>query len=238
MSIFERSGHWRTNAYGTTFWVESHYVCREGWDIYVNTLESHLRAFHADQSYTAHFVRPNAKCPVCGADVFFYQNAAGSRVFFDELGPPWPKHPCTDNNTYSKNKRRKVDFDSESPKMRDSIEIDSIIRIEPDVFLYKPKFLEKYRMNPCVFYSYKVIFISSDFLYIVACKLNNYKNERLYLKLDISTDLDHGGILFISGKILQFFDIETLNIYQGNIERIQDATDFIDCILNDSPEQA
>lgn len=40
---------------------------------------------------------PNAKCPVCGAEVFFYQNEFGSRVFFDELGVPWSKHPCTDN---------------------------------------------------------------------------------------------------------------------------------------------
>jgi hypothetical protein len=42
---------------------------------------------------------PNARCPVCGASVFFYQNAHGSRVFFDELGPPWPKHPCTDRTS-------------------------------------------------------------------------------------------------------------------------------------------
>jgi hypothetical protein len=42
------------------------------------------------------FVNPNAKCPVCGASVFFYQSPYGGRVFFDELGPPWPKHPCTD----------------------------------------------------------------------------------------------------------------------------------------------
>lgn len=42
------------------------------------------------------FVNPNAKCPVCGAGVFFYANEHGSRVFFDDLGPPWPKHPCTD----------------------------------------------------------------------------------------------------------------------------------------------
>jgi len=40
---------------------------------------------------------PNAACPVCGARVYFYQNEFGSRVFFDDLGPPWPKHPCTDN---------------------------------------------------------------------------------------------------------------------------------------------
>jgi hypothetical protein len=42
-------------------------------------------------SYTV----PNARCPVCNAEVFYYCNEAGSSVFFDELGPPWPKHPCT-----------------------------------------------------------------------------------------------------------------------------------------------
>lgn len=43
------------------------------------------------------YVNPNARCPVCGAAVYFYQSPYGGRVFFDELGPPWPKHPCTDN---------------------------------------------------------------------------------------------------------------------------------------------
>jgi hypothetical protein len=43
------------------------------------------------------YVNPNARCPVCGAAVFFYANEFGSRVYFDDLGPPWPKHPCTDN---------------------------------------------------------------------------------------------------------------------------------------------
>ena len=42
------------------------------------------------------YVNPNARCPVCGASVFFYQSGAGGRVYFDELGPPWPKHTCTD----------------------------------------------------------------------------------------------------------------------------------------------
>lgn len=44
------------------------------------------------------FVKPNSRCPVCGEIVFFYQAPSGGRVFFDNLGPPWPKHPCTDNN--------------------------------------------------------------------------------------------------------------------------------------------
>ncbi len=49
------------------------------------------------KSYTS-YVNPNAKCPVCDASVFFYQSPYGGRVFFDELGPPWPKHPCTDQH--------------------------------------------------------------------------------------------------------------------------------------------
>lgn len=39
----------------------------------------------------------NARCPVCGTAVFFYSNQFGSKLYFDDLGPPWPKHPCTDN---------------------------------------------------------------------------------------------------------------------------------------------
>jgi hypothetical protein len=50
------------------------------------------------------YVNPNAICPVpgCGKPVYFYQSPYGGRVFFDELGPPWPKHPCTDNSIVQK----------------------------------------------------------------------------------------------------------------------------------------
>ncbi|MER8592957.1 hypothetical protein NKH33_15275 [Mesorhizobium sp. M1182] len=34
---------------------------------------------------------------VCGKQVFYYQCPHGGRVFFDNLGWPWPKHGCTDN---------------------------------------------------------------------------------------------------------------------------------------------
>jgi hypothetical protein len=46
------------------------------------------------------FVNPNARCPVCEDPVFYYQSENGGRVFFDQLGPPWPKHPCTDRPTW------------------------------------------------------------------------------------------------------------------------------------------
>ncbi len=43
------------------------------------------------------FVDPNATCPVCGEPVYYYESPYGGKVYFDALGPPWPKHPCTDN---------------------------------------------------------------------------------------------------------------------------------------------
>jgi hypothetical protein len=42
--------------------------------------------------------RPNTVCPVCGEPVYFYVSPYGGRVFFDDLGPPWPKQPCTDHS--------------------------------------------------------------------------------------------------------------------------------------------
>lgn len=45
----------------------------------------------------ASYVNPNAKCPECDKHVFFYQSEYGGKVYFDELGPPWTKHACTDS---------------------------------------------------------------------------------------------------------------------------------------------
>lgn len=57
----------------------------------------HLLKQLGANSVSGCYVNPNAQCPCCGVPVFYYANAAGSRVYFDDLGPPWPKHPCTDN---------------------------------------------------------------------------------------------------------------------------------------------
>lgn len=38
---------------------------------------------------------------MCDARVYYYQSDSGGRVYFDELGPPWPRHPCTDQQLAS-----------------------------------------------------------------------------------------------------------------------------------------
>jgi len=57
--------------------------------------------WYAPISGRSSYTNPNARCPVCGASVFYYESEYGARVFFDELGPPWPKHPCTDHSRSS-----------------------------------------------------------------------------------------------------------------------------------------
>jgi hypothetical protein len=36
-------------------------------------------------------------CPSCSASVFYFSCNHGSRVFFDELGSPWPVHDCEES---------------------------------------------------------------------------------------------------------------------------------------------
>lgn len=59
-------------------------------------INSYQIPYYFDLNYERSYVNKNAKCPICGQPVYFYKSENGGRVFFDELGPPWPKHPCTD----------------------------------------------------------------------------------------------------------------------------------------------
>jgi hypothetical protein len=89
----------------------------------------------ANRSYSACFVVPNAKCPECGESVFYYQNEYGSRVFFDELGWPWPKHPCTDKSNWARfspttrsPRRRSMDGVVEIAKAAQQIDFDPAVK--------------------------------------------------------------------------------------------------------------
>lgn len=97
MTTYWRNGFWRASINGNVHWVDGHDVDRNEWSR-GDAQQGNpflLRNVRAHLGTTSRTVVPNAECPVCGSPVFFYQNQHGSRVFFDELGPPWPKHPCT-----------------------------------------------------------------------------------------------------------------------------------------------
>lgn len=98
MGSFKKSGHWRTSHRGNVHWVREHSVSGK-LDSSINIPAKRVVPFGAISNPLSYdsYVVPNAHCPVCGEAVFYYRSPFGGRVFFDQLGPPWPKHPCTDN---------------------------------------------------------------------------------------------------------------------------------------------
>lgn len=103
MARFHRRGHWRTSKSGNTHWVTDHSVTRDssraatfsrdvGSSTTGNWWERTLPSGAAGRFYST----PNATCPICGVKFFFYSNSYGGKVYFDSLGPPWPKHACMD----------------------------------------------------------------------------------------------------------------------------------------------
>lgn len=86
---FWRRPHSRTNRYGTTYDVKGHSVHRRHTS---GGAASFGLAFFKGKVFINDSQTYKTNCPSCGGSVFFYQNEFGSRVFFDDLGPPWPKH--------------------------------------------------------------------------------------------------------------------------------------------------
>ena len=84
-----RRGHTRTNRFGTTFNVRGH-----GFDRGQIETNSYRLTRSGGEIYVNGSLTFNINCPGCGDPVFFYQNGHGSRVFFNKLGKPWPKHNC------------------------------------------------------------------------------------------------------------------------------------------------
>lgn len=94
MTTFGRSGHYRTNQNGTTFWVSGHDVSRDDWPSGIPRPVMRAYSYNDVASTSRNVTIPNARCPRCHDPVFFFMAANGGRVFFDSLGTPWPKHPC------------------------------------------------------------------------------------------------------------------------------------------------
>ncbi|CUK00964.1 hypothetical protein PH7735_02394 [Shimia thalassica] len=83
-----RRKHFRTNRFGTTCSVREHNFESS------NTKSEFRLSWNKGRALINGAVTYNMRCFGCGATVFFYRNDAGSRVFFDKLGVPWPKHDC------------------------------------------------------------------------------------------------------------------------------------------------
>lgn len=100
MGKYYRRGHWRRGRNGRRHWVSGHSVRRgrrsrrprSRTRVRVRVTVRPARPTH--QATQRLSDRPNARCPKCGAAVWFYRDRRGGSAYFDAIGHPWPKHPC------------------------------------------------------------------------------------------------------------------------------------------------
>lgn len=226
MTRFHRRGHWRTSKYGVRHWVSDSDVVRDDWARYSRSRSYRFATTRLDElrarwGFTTAFVNPNATCPVCGADVFFYQNEHGSRVFFDELGPPWPKHPCTDAHIsgsalYS------------PPSVRDDDECFDIASYRGTV-LYDSEedFRRTYKKPPSKLFVVAKKARSADGVLFVLRRIGHQKDLKFCLSVCNVRSLVEGSIVTLGKNHLLYFDTTRMTDRSVDVRRIRSAKDFV-----------
>jgi hypothetical protein len=230
----------RTSKYGRQYWVSAHTVERDDWDRSSsersNLAQARLIELAAYGSFTARFVNPNARCPVCGDSVFFYQNKYGSRVYFDELGPPWPKHPCTDNKTYLRRRFSKP-HEPIYPKIRDSNAIAEISNLYTELGVYYGEHFEfnrsemfkaMYGANPWPAWTIRRMVKLDAGALFVASPIDTSNQKLLYLITErVPRYLTDGDCFFFKKDCAELLSPKSLKPIQITLQKLSGPKEFI-----------
>lgn len=241
MTRFWRNGFWRTGVHGVEHWVEGHEVERDDWErsgdhsdpSYFQHQLIEARAF---SSASARVVTPNANCPVCGAEVFFYRNEHGSRVFFDELGPPWPKHPCTDSEEYRSATGNRQGQSRVAPAARALDEIhqlgewDRIGAFEPEA-----QFGTKYGEGRWRTWRVGRRLRSMSGVSLILINLEAPRPLRRYVVRDsMPRALREGELVFTHADWLSYFDTQTLKVGEVEVRQLSGASGLVEELVGAS----
>jgi hypothetical protein len=166
--------------------------------------------------------------------VFFYQNENGSRVFFDELGPPWPKHSCTDNSPSS------VAFltgaaGTAAPHVRSHQEA-SLMRQWLRAASLDPEqdFISTFELSPWDAYQLEGRFGGRRNSVIVLRRLSHEKPCRIYLRAKGLGDVPIATLVFYYSGWISFFDQSASRPVELKVERLRGASHFIDELIGAS----
>jgi len=163
---------------------------------------------------------------VCGEDVFYYQNEFGSRVYFDELGPPWPKHPCTDNSAFQcPEKGRFINF--VNPTLRDRESIAELCSwFEPASWDPEEVFRQKYGAKPwgCWEVLRRVKGAGKSLLILSAID----SDKTMYLAAErLPRTITIGSMVFYKRLRLGYFDAQSMGPRECSVERLG-AKEFVE----------
>ena len=118
MARYPRRGHYRRGRNGTIHWVSGHMVNRGSWSgsgrlgpfgapaaRRAPSDRVRMAPTRSKASWTVDPEHPNARCPICFEQVWFFRNKRGGCAYFDALGKPWPLHPCMEHPRTAEDRR-------------------------------------------------------------------------------------------------------------------------------------
>lgn len=186
--------------------------------------------FTKTRRVTACFVNPNATCPVCGERVFYYQNETSSRVFFDELGPPWPKHPCTDTRLISGPVAGTQS--GQTFGIRNQPAIAEIMTWQEDGGTsFEAVFATTYGTSPWPLAVIMKRMKSGRRVFIAAKVLKQGRTTKVYLSCGALPKCCKKGFLIAVGKrMISLIDTATLSPVEVEIKRYRGAKPFLDAM--------
>ncbi len=243
MTRFWRDGFWRTGRYGNTHWVSGHWVDRDDWDRFgggtpspVDQWRARLDSVRARHSSTARFVTPNATCPECGADVFFYQNQYGSRVYFDDLGPPWPKHPCTDSGAPSRPRGSRA-AGEQAPQARGDDEIVQIHAWTNAAYVYPDsRFAGRHGHKPWHLAELAKRIRGKRGTFFILRDLTEGRSRKLFMSArSLPRSLTEGTLVAVERGWISYLDLPSMQAREVAATRIRSAAAFIDALLEGGP---
>ena len=228
MTRFYREGHYRTNQLGNTYWVSGHDVERRCSDC-PSYYASRLQELRSARGATACYINPNAECPECGEPVFYYQNEFGSRVFFDELGPPWPKHPCTDQGSTPNST-------GSEPTLRGSTERERIAELIAASNLDpQSDFKRRYGTNPWKSYRVKGRYPTrSRTLIVLEATDGDGVSPKFVAVRRLPRTVTCGTLVFINRSRLACFNISKMEPQEFRLQALRSASAFVKALIGDN----
>jgi hypothetical protein len=235
LTYFNRNGFYRYSKLGKCHYVNGHPVSRSSRSPTPITPDPVLVRFpeiRSGECSTACYVNPNARCPSCGAPVFYYQNESGSRVFFDELGPPWLKHPCMDKVASAWSTVEQVRFSA--PQARSTNDISLIAdwqathNVDP-ISIFRSRF----GRNPWKLATILKRIKSGASIYLVMKGVDASQQKKVYASCDALPRCCHEGFCVALGRRkLSFFNTSTMMTKKVGIKRFRNAATFIDAMTS------
>lgn len=190
-----------------------------------------LSELRADGSFFARFPNRNATCPVCGALVYYFQNELGSRVYFDEVGPPWPKHPCTDGfqpSDYATEESAAATISVRSAS--ETARIDGAydaLGVYPEL-----EFSQKYGSGPWDAWIVDICMRGRGRRVLILSPMGRTASRRIIkLKYKCPRSLRNGSMVYRYSKWLSYFDTATLEVVELEVEPINSLAGFIEEVV-------